>query len=388
MKFSQKVDQYTPSKIMYQDIANFLASKIEERDFPSAAYLVSEDGEIRIAGSIGESICGGELLPAKPDTIYDLASLTKVLVTGLLCAKLLDAGEIELEVPISKFLPDFDTIEKRPITIEHLLTHTSGFINWQPFYLLVENREEIIPFIAKEELQNPIGTKVVYSDPNFITLGFLVEKIFDSTLDEIAEREIFSPLGLEFTCFNPPNELLSMMAASEEGNAYEKHICIEEGYDITGKEHCFRSKLIFGEVHDNNSFHMEGISGHAGLFSNAYEVEIIAREFLPEMTTLLKPDICKIFTNNFTVGLNQARSSGFQLAATPDSTAGGELSPTSFGHLGFTGTSLWIDPETRRIFILLTNRTHRRGYPFYDMKETRQTFNSLANRILNNRLIV
>ena len=152
------------------------------------------------------------------------------------------------------------------------------------------------------------------------------------------------------------------IAASENGNEFEKQTCIEQGYDIS--KYNWREYQIWGEVHDGNCYFMNGVSGHAGLFSTAEETFKIAQQFLANQTTLLKPETCKLFRTNFTPGLNEARSIAFQLAETKDSTASEALSKDSFGHLGFTGTSLWIEPETERIFILLTNRTHARELPF------------------------
>ncbi len=130
---------------------------------------------------------------------------------------------------------------------------------------------------------------------------------------------------------------------------------------------------------------MNGVSGHAGLFSTVGETFKIAQQFLANQTTLLKPETCKLFRTNFTKGFNEARSIAFQLAETPDSTASNALAKDSFGHLGFTGTSLWIEPETERIFILLTNRTHARELPFANLNSTRRKFHKLAIKILNQR---
>ncbi|MEJ7701748.1 MAG: serine hydrolase [Pyrinomonadaceae bacterium] len=143
-------------------------------------------------------------------------------------------------------------------------------------------------------------------------------------------------------------------------------------------------QTVWGEVHDANCYFMDGVSGHAGLFSNALEVFKIAQQFLPEETTLLTAETCKLFSTNFTEGLNEARSISFQLAETKDSTASDALSKNSFGHLGFTGTSLWIEPEKRRIFILLTNRTHARELPFANINVARRRFHELAAQVLDN----
>ena len=371
------------------EISKFLQTRIDAKDFPSAVYLVAEKGEIVLQDALGLAVVEPEKIKANIDTIYDLASLTKVLVTGLLCAKLIEKGEINLSDKIAQYFSEFDTDEKREITIENLLTHTSGFQAWKPLYLIggwgLEIGDCVLRQITENLLVNPINTKVVYSDLNFITLGFLLEKVYGKPLEEVAKQKIIEPLNLQNTFFNPPKNLQKQIAASEKGNEFEKKTCLEQGYEIPNSKSQFRNYQIWGEVHDGNCYFMNGISGHAGLFSTAYEVFKIAQQFLPQTTTILQPETCKLFQTNFTPNLNEARSMALQMAETPESTASNALSKKSFGHLGFTGTSVWIDPEKERIFILLTNRTHNRELPFVLINSTRRKFHELATEILDNR---
>jgi CubicO group peptidase (beta-lactamase class C family) len=146
-----------------------------------------------------------------------------------------------------------------------------------------------------------------------------------------------------------------------------------------------RKRLIWGEVHDGNAYFLGGAAGHAGLFSTAAETFRMANQFLAHQTSLLKGETCELFCTNFTEGLNEARSIGWQLAATKDSTAGPDLPGDSFGHTGFTGTSCWNDPRGERVFILLTNRTHARALPFVNINSVRRRFHSLAVGALENR---
>lgn len=371
------------------EISEFLQSRIEAKDFPSAVYLMAEKGEIVLYDAVGLAVVEPEKIAARIDTIYDLASLTKVLITGLLCAKLIEKGEINLADKAAKYFDEFAAEEKREITIENLLTHTSGFPNWKPFYLFADSKFQIPHLIALEPLANPVNSKVVYSDFNFLLLGFLLEKIYGESLEKAAKREIFAPLDLKNTFFNPPPELREKIAASEKGNEFEKNTCVEAGYlhppANAGGSDLFRDYQIWGEVHDGNCYFMDGVSGHAGLFSSAEEVFKIAQQFLPATTELLKPETCRLFRTNFTEGLNEARSLAFQLAETPDSSAGEALSKDGFGHLGFTGTSLWIDPQKERIFILLTNRTHNRRPPFVLLNSVRRKFHELAASLLTDK---
>ncbi len=377
-------------------ISEFLQTRIEECDFPSAVYLVAEKGEIVFQDALGFAVVEPERIEAKLDTIYDLASLTKPLVTGLLCAKLIERKELELGRTIDYYFPEFDIYISQnngwDTSINELLTHISDFPAWKPFYLLCKNRSEISTEIIRMPLDWDLELPIVtYSDLNFIFLMFLIEKLYGKRIDEIAKEEIFDPLNFKNTFYNPPKDLRKRIAASEKGNGFEKQTCIEQGYfdsevippaDAGGSD-LFRDYQIWGEVHDGNCFFMDGVSGHAGLFSTAEETFKIAQQFLANQTTLLQPETCKLFRTNFTPGLNEARSIAFQIAETPDSTAGKLLSKDSFGHLGFTGTSLWIEPETERIFILLTNRTHNRELPFENINSVRRKFHEIASEILN-----
>ncbi|MBX3288773.1 MAG: serine hydrolase [Acidobacteria bacterium] len=384
---------------MNKIISQFLQERIDAGDFPSAVYLVAEKGEIVFQDALGYAVVEPERIPAKLDTIYDLASLTKVLVTGLLYAKFLQDDDFySLDTILGKRFRNQLSKEKGRITIRELVAHTSGFRDWYPFYsVLFDSRhktEAAVATIFDLPTVYEKGSKVVYSDLNFILLGSDLGGL--DGLAKRAEDSIISPLGLSRTGFNPINHGFDKdgIAASEKGNEYEKQTCIELGYFSSGVNasaeertneppkggtpNAFRDHQIWGEVHDGNAYFMGGVSGHAGLFSTAEEVFKIALQFLPNYTTLLKPETCELFTTNFTKGLNEDRSFAFQLASTKDSTAGEIMSPQSFGHLGFTGTSLWIDPVNERIFILLTNRTHAHPLPFVNINFVRRRFHDLA----------
>lgn len=381
------------SERVAESISEFLRERIAAGDFPSAVYLVAEKGEIVFQDALGFAVVEPEKIEAKIDTIYDLASLTKPLVTGLLCVKLVEQNKLKPGGLVAGYRsyssPDKD------VTVRDLLLHTSGYSAWKPLYLIADvPTRRLIVDIPFEELikasKSEQSMRVIYSDLNFIELGFLLEDEYDFTrLDEIAEKEIFEPLNLKNTFFNPPKNLRKRIAASEKGNEYEKQMCVESGY-INSSAHAdgsdkFRTYQIWGEVHDGNCWFMNGVSGHAGLFSTAEETFKIAQQFLPATTQLLKPETCQLFRTNYNKDLNEARSVAFQLAATKDSTASAALSKDSFGHLGFTGTSLWIDPNAERIYILLTNRTHARPLPFANINNVRRRFHELATAALDER---
>jgi CubicO group peptidase (beta-lactamase class C family) len=361
-------------------ISAMLASAIEAGDFPSAVYVVAERTNVLLADALGDAVKDKERHKATLDTIYDLASLTKPLITTLLCALALERGEIRLDERAAHYLSEFETNDKRDITIQQLLTHTSGLPAWRPLYLTSNgDKERVLEAIAGETLEQKPGTHVRYSDLGFITLGFLLEKLSNAPLAEIAPREIFAPLNLRRTFFNPDKTFITEMAACEMGNLYERETC----GDNRAESYKWRENLIWGEVHDGNAHFLGGAAGHAGLFSTARETLRIATQFFAEYTQLLKPETCALFRTNLTEGMEEARSIGWQLAATPDSTAGKNLPPDSFGHLGFTGTSCWNDPTHARTFILLTNRTHARPLPFININNVRRQFHAMAVASLN-----
>lgn len=365
-----------------EEISAYLGERIAAGDFPSAVYLVAEAGRVRLGDALGMAVREPIEHAATLDTIYDLASLTKPLVTGLLCARRIETGELKLDEEVRHYLPEFDAADKRAIKVRHLLTHTSGLPAWRPLYITTGGRKEAaLQVIAEEPLESAPGAHVRYSDLGFITLGFLLERISGAALAEIARREIFEPLQLKRTFFNPALSLQTETAASEVGNLYERRMWEEmktgDAYDG------WREQLIWGEVHDGNAFFLGGAAGHAGLFSTARETLEIAGQFLAGSSLLLKPETCALFRTNMTEGLEEARSFAWQLAATKDSTAGPDLPPESFGHTGFTGTSCWIDPLDERIFLLLTNRTHAaRALPFVNINSVRRRFHSLAVKAL------
>ena len=359
-----------------QQISALLSSRIAAGDFPSAVYLITERGRPVIADALGNAVVEPYRIAASQQTIYDLASLTKALVTGLLCAHRIQEGELALDSAVAQYLTEFERTDKHIITLRHLLTHTSGLPAWRPLYILAEGeRDRALSVIANEDLAYQPGTRVVYSDLGFIILGFLLDQLTGVQISELARAEIFEPLGLQNTFFNPEIAMQTGIAACETGNAYERATAREMG---TPNYDRWRENLIWGEVHDGNAHFLGGAAGHAGLFSTANETARIAAQFLAAQSKTLSPPTCELFRTNMTAGLEEARSIAWQLAATSGSAAGPALPPDSFGHSGFTGTSCWIDPHRERVFVLLTNRTHARSLPFANINSVRREFHRLA----------
>jgi CubicO group peptidase (beta-lactamase class C family) len=397
-----------------KNISSYLQSEIARGSFPGAQYVVGEGKQVVAEDALGRAVVEPEIIPVTLDTIYDLASLTKPLVTALLVVRLAERGALDLNAPLARYLSEFDDKDKRKITLTQLMTHTSGLPNWRPLYLEAQTRADVPATISRILLEprQPEGpAEVVYSDLNYILLGFVLERTMGERLDRLAQQEIFEPLDLKRTMFNPPPELRREIAATEHGQAFELANGVADviarrrsmGFDtpirFAAEDHeasllelsvtppgeasssissryQWRKDLIWGEVHDGNAHFMGGVAGHAGLFSTAREVFRIANQFLPG-SELLRSESLHLFSDNVTQGCATSRSFAWVLAETPDCSAGPALPPTAFGHNGFTGTSIWMDPHKGQVFVLMTNRVHPRVDAF-DMKEIRRRFNSLA----------
>jgi len=363
-----------------QQISGLLRQHIQSGDFPSAVYLVAAHGGPIYADALGHSTVQPYSVASNLNTIYDLASLTKPLITGLLCSRRIEAGELTLDSSVSHFLPEFDRTDKHAITIRELLTHTSGLPAWRPLYLLTEDEpDRTAGAIASLDLDYKPGTRVVYSDLGYITLGILLERLTGHELTQLAQAEIFGPLQLQHTYFRPEVALQTGIAACETGNAYELGMAEQLG---AGSYAHSRTRIIWGEVHDGNAYFLGGAAGHAGLFATASDTLVLAQQFMGRTTQLLKPETCELFKTNMTPGLEEARTIGWQLASTNESTAGMDLPPDSFGHNGFTGTSCWIDAGNERVYLLFTNRTHNRALPFANINAVRREFHSIAAHAL------
>jgi serine-type D-Ala-D-Ala carboxypeptidase len=398
-------------------VSEYLQSQIARGVFPGAQYVIGEDLKIIREDALGLAVVEPERIPASVDTIYDLASLTKPLVTTLLSVIFRERGLIDLSAPVGHYLDEFNDSPGGRITIIELLTHTSGLPNWKPLYLEVKDPSQTLAYIART-LDAPRDSKtdpdLIYSDLNYILLGCVLERLTGERLDRIAQKEIFSPLSLKRTMFKPPAGLKRETAATEHGQMFEQANALEEcavgsrqlagenppdnpvAFDAASYSQlptanrqpqtdspppAWRKHVIWGEVHDGNAHFLGGVAGHAGLFSTAREVFGIANQFLPG-SELVTGDSLRLFTENLTPRHETARSIGWIIAATKDCSAGAALPVTGIGHNGFTGTSIWMDTRKRRVFILLTNRIHPRVGPT-DMKEVRQQFNCLATHSLD-----
>jgi CubicO group peptidase (beta-lactamase class C family) len=323
------------------ELVNHLVQRLVDAGcFPGAVLLVARRGRIAYFKAFGYAQLYPERRPMTLETVFDLASLTKVVATTPVILRLAEKGELSLDDPVSLYFPAFGEGPKRKVTVWHLLTHTSGLPAYAPLYSLLGRREDAYGYIAGLNLEYEPGTKVVYSDLGFILLGRIAELVAGKPLDELARELVFEPLGMRDTMFNPPPELRERAAATE---------------------YCrLRKRILKGEVHDENAWFMGGVAGHAGLFSTARDLALYAQMWLNKGTfgaRVLSPATVDLATRNHTQGLNECRGLGWALNCRPCS-CGDLMSPKAYGHTGFTGTSLWIDPAYDLTVILLTNRVH------------------------------
>lgn len=351
-----------------------LRARIAAGDFPGASYLVTEGDRLLAGGALGHAVITPRPIPAGRDTLYDLASLTKPLAGALIALGLESEGRLALDDPLARHLPRWAPRDERSeITLVDLLAHRSGLPAWAPLYLHAADRDARIDWIAGLPPARPRGSEVVYSDLGYILLGFALEQAGRAPLDRLFADRVARPLGLADLLYRPPSAWRPRIAATESGNAREMELAGAAASRYNG----WRTEVIWGEVHDNNAFTLGGVSAHAGLFGTAGAVGAVARALLGPGETLLGEAQRERLRANLTPGLSEHRSIGFQLASSPHGAAGRSLSPASFGHTGFTGTSLWIDPDSRRVYVLLTNRVHPR-FRALDMNAIRREFHEAA----------
>ncbi|HET7626827.1 MAG TPA: serine hydrolase domain-containing protein [Bacillales bacterium] len=329
---------------MKLDLAfSLLTDAVEQKLTPSVAALVGRRGQIVGQYAAGHyAMADSQRYETSMQTLYDCASLTKVVVTLPLVLKLIENQSITLSDCVADFLPEFRNGKKASVTIHHLLTHTSGlppsvektFLGWES--------EEIKNFLFSQALADEPGKQVIYSDLGFIALGEIVSKVLGQPLDEAADHYLFRPLGMTDSKFCPSKTLRERTAATE-----------------------FRSDIgyrLWGEVHDERAFALGGVCGHAGLFSTAVDLGVYAAMWLEEGSRdehrILSPELIRSSVRNHTKSLNGNRGYGWVLKGDGYDVSGNRFSSRSFGHTGYTGTSLWMDPDTGLYVILLTNRVY------------------------------
>lgn len=362
-------------------IDEFLIGCIEKSLFPCAAYSIGGRGGIVAEGFLGNKQIYPDKVSLKEDDLFDLASVTKFVVTTVSIMILMERGRLRLDNPVSKFLPEFTGKNKNKVTIQDLLTHTSGMPAWYPLYLYEKSHDKLIKKLYSLDLDFVPNTDQQYSCLGYILLGEIVKVITEKKLDDFAKKNILEPLNMNYSTFNPKISSPSISAVPTEfGNNYEKELSAEYPESSNYKE--FRDYLIEGEVHDHNCYCLDGYSGNAGLFSTprdlAFFSEMMLNEGIYAGKRYISPIVVKLMRQNMTTGFPQSWGLGMMLGEKMD-TLRGKLSQSSFGHTGFTGTSIWIDDKNDIFSVFLTNRIHPKVDTSVDFNEIRGEFHSIIH---------
>ncbi|MDX1617261.1 MAG: glycoside hydrolase family 3 N-terminal domain-containing protein [Balneolaceae bacterium] len=325
-------------------IDRIMREAVFDSTFPGGTVTVLKDGVIAWRKGYGYHTYD-KLKKVEAGDIYDLASLTKVVATTTAVMKLVDDGKISLDDRVSKYIPEFKTGDKRRVTIRNLLSHDSGLPPFRVYVDSLQEREKIIRAVREEPLINEPGSKYVYSDLGFILLAEIVEEVSGERIDRFIRKELFYTMGMNSTYFNP--------ATSAPW--------VRQRIPPTEIDTVFRRETVHMEVHDERAYYMDGVAGHAGLFSNGLDLAVYAQMLLNKGEyggrRYISSEIVETFTtpqaetSNRGLGFDRKSESGF-------STAGTLTSDATFGHTGFTGTSIWIDPDRDLAIIVLTNRVH------------------------------
>jgi serine-type D-Ala-D-Ala carboxypeptidase len=347
-------------KLRFEPVRRLCQGAVRDEVAPGFVLLVASEGRVQFHEAFGSRQLLPRQLPTLPDTVYDVASLTKAVVTSVLVGKEIERGVLTLDEPVTKRLPEFDGPGRAGVTIRHLLSHSAGLPAHRPYWQTVaaaaSERWAICLAAAREPLDYAPGTLSVYSDLGFILLGWLLERSTEVRLDVLAERDIFHPLGLGASTFVNLSDVEARARLLAEHSVAATQQSPERG------------RLILGEVDDLNAYAMGGIAGHAGLFSNAADLSAMAAALTaahkgsnggsePGARPIVSRDVIREFWSPAGVPGSTWRL-GWDGPAAGPSQAGERLSRRAVGHLAFTGCSLWIDPERETWIVLLANRLH------------------------------
>ncbi len=341
-----------------------LKRAVAERAFPGGVLAVGHKREL-LVHPFGRLTYDAKSPRVERETIYDVASLTKPIVTTSAVMMLAAEGHVDIDAPVSHYLTDWlngpDPGRRKKVAVRDLLLHTSGLPAHRDFFESSKTSREVLKRVYAESLLAEPGTRIEYSDLGFMLLGEIIERLTGETLDRFARERVFAPLEMNHSCFNPPRNMRARIAPTENDTA-------------------FRKRQLRAEVDDANAFAMGGIAGHAGLFSTATDLAIFAQMMLNGGVYAHRQMFPRATVNGFTARINvgdSARALGWDVP-TVDSSSGRYFSKESFGHNGFTGTSIWIDPKKDLFVILLTNRV----YPSAANDKIRQVRPILHNAIL------
>jgi CubicO group peptidase (beta-lactamase class C family) len=362
--------------MLSSEVKEYIAENIKSRVIPGLSLLVARGDDILIDEVFGYKSLIPQKIELERDAIYDLASLTKPLITALLIAIAVKEKKIKLSTEVKEIFRGFPY----SININNLLTHTSGLPAWYPFYLF---EDDIMFQIKRLPLSSKPGKRVNYSCIGYILLSKILEDIYQLPFKNIVKKIIIERLDLKNTFFGEvPNNKIDGCVPTELGNKFEKNMADDDKkFKKLSEKFNWRKNLIIGEINDANAFYLEGNSGNAGLFSTAKDILEISNEFYPHSTNLLSPEITRFFWENRTLFKKSHRTVGFKLNSSIITSGGRGISRKAIGHNGFTGVSLWLEPKTEYKFIILTNRIHPEVKPL-PFNKVRRKLHKLIKKML------
>ena len=371
--------QDAPEPQAFAAIAPLVDAAIQRHELPGAIVLVGRGDKIVYRRAFGSRAVAPSREPITDDTIFDVASLTKVVATTTSVMQLVEQGRIRLRDPVAQFIPEFASHGKNAITIQHLLTHTSGLPPDLPLEVEFSGADEAIRRASDLTVASPPGERFVYSDINFFLLGDIVRRVSGERLDRYAKTHIFDPLAMDDTMFLPPSSLKPRIAPTERcrplswpcapstslGAGPSAALGASPSTAVGASDAAV--PFLRGIVHDPTARRMGGVAGHAGLFSTAADLSRFCRMLLAggrlDAARILSPAAIERMTQPSTPpGMKDVRGLGWDIDSTYSSNRG-DLFPagSTFGHTGFTGTSLWLDPRTSSYVVFLSNRVHPDG---------------------------
>lgn len=337
-------------------IEDVLQAAIADRAFPGAAYAILQSGRTVKIGAVGHLTYTADAPATAPETIWDLASVSKVVGTTTAAMLLAEEGQLDLDAPVASVIPEFAQKGKERITFRNLMVHDSGLIAFRRYHEFCANREEILNAIYGEGLEYETQTKTIYSDLSMILVGEAIERLTGQPLDILLRDRVFLPIGMRDTGYLPAGGDWNIdprrCAPTEKMEAWrrERHARIGDSRpSLVGQ-----GEFIQGEVHDPTAAAMGGVAGHAGLFSTAPDLARFFEAFLGG--SLVRTETLAEFTRR--QDQKSTRALGWDTKSPEGSSAGALFGPRSFGHTGYTGTSVWHDPDAGLTAILLTNRVH------------------------------
>lgn len=323
--------------------------------FPGAVALIARGPLAGWHAARGDAQVIPDRCPTSLETLYDLASLTKVTAALPVALALYRQGRFALDDPVSAVIPEFSGDARGRVTFRHLLAHTSGLPAWKALYLRAASPEAMLAAVCATPLSAAPGARVEYSDLGILLLGAALEHLAGRRIDALVEDVVIRPLELRHTLYTPPASLRARCAATEVGNAYERDKVGADGAGFPWREHVLR-----GDVHDGNAYYgLQGIAPHAGLFSTAWEVATVAAQWLRPGALVTEGIVGEATSDQRCGAEGYPRGLGWVLHH--EGTFFEALSPRSFGHTGFTGTSVAVDPGADLVVVLLTNRVHFGG---------------------------